>query len=144
MFLHTRLSRIAGAEVATCDAGPGLVFDSGGAPVVADVSSWGPGFVINGVHHCHGVYAGAPTTLTTTVRAGTLSGSVGLLDWNQACSGTATFKVSQGTETLWRSTSVGPYVDVVTFSVPVTSGALTLTTQLAGDCAAAAWVDLEN
>ena len=144
MFLHTRLSRIAGREVAECPAGSELSFMSAGTSVPADATYWGPGFVINGKHHCTGVYAGAPNTITTEVEAGTFSGAIGQQDWNQACSGTANFIVSQSGSLLWQSGEIGPYEDTRTFSVSVETGELSLSTTLTGNCAAASWVDLTN
>ncbi|GDX82279.1 hypothetical protein LBMAG42_40900 [Deltaproteobacteria bacterium] len=143
MFLHTRLSRIAGTEVADCPQPSAFAFLSAGSPVAADTTYWGPGFVINGEHHCTGVYAQAPATLTTEVEAGTFSGNVGQMDWNQGCSGTAVFTLTQAGTTLWQSEPVGPYVDAAPFSVPVAAGTLTLSTTLSGNCATSSWVDLE-
>ncbi|MBM4364677.1 MAG: CotH kinase family protein [Deltaproteobacteria bacterium] len=140
MFLHTRLSRIAGAEVADCPGPTSLSFSSGGVVVPPDATYWGPGFVVNGEHHCNGVYAGAPATLVTTVEAGTLSGAVGQHDWVQYCSGTSVFSVSQGGVVLWQSEAVGPYASAVPFEVSVAAGEVTLSTTLSGNCAAASWV----
>ena len=143
-FLHTRLSRIAGREVADCPAASKLGYWSGGAPVTPDTTYWGPGFVINGEHHCTGVYSGAPSAITTEVQAGTLAGLVGQVDWNQSCAGGSIFTVSQAGATLWQSDPIGDYEDAVAFSVSVSAGTVTLSTTLTGACAASAWVDLEN
>ncbi|MES2643004.1 MAG: CotH kinase family protein [Myxococcota bacterium] len=140
-FLHARLSRLAGAEVARCSGPSTLAYTSGAAPVAADVTTWGPGFVVNGEHFCTGVYAGA-ATLDTTVTAGTLRGRVGLHDWNGACAGGVTFTLSQGGAPLYDSGVVAPYTDAAAFSVPVSAGALTLTTTPSGGCGPAVWVDL--
>lgn len=142
MFLHTRLSRIAGREVADCPAAGAFEFLSGGSPVAADTTYWGPGFVINGHHACTGVYAGGTATMTTEVESGVLVGKVGNHDWNQACSGTTVFTVSQHGTTLWQSDAIGAYVDAVRFTVDVTKGTTYLSTTVSGNCAAAAWVDL--
>lgn len=142
MYLHTRLSRLAGAEVATCPPSDGRTYADGGGAVVGDSTSWGPGFVINGQHHCAGVFAGAPRTITTTVVAGNLAGAVGMADWNQQCNGTSVFKVVQGGVTLWQSPAIGAYQDAVPFDVAVAAGTVTLSTTLTGGCAQAAWVDL--
>ncbi len=144
MFLHTRLSRIAGREVADCGQASGLAFAWGETPVAADTTYWGPGFVINGKHHCTGVYAGGTLALTTEVASGTLTGQVGNHDWNQACSGTTVFALSQGGTTLWQSDPISPYVDAVPFSVAVNAGTVLLSTTVSGNCAAAAWVGLEQ
>lgn len=140
MFLHARLSRIAGAEVADCPETTALSFTSGGVAVPADVTYWGPGFVINGEHHCNGVYAGAPAVLVATVDGGTLSGAVGQHDWVQYCSGSSVFSVSQGGVVLWQSEAVGAYENAVPFEVSVAAGEVSLSTTLSGNCAAASWV----
>lgn len=142
MFLHTRLSRIAGSEVAQCPDPPPLSFLQAGVPVAADTTPWGPGFVINGEHHCGGVYAAAPNVLTTQVQGGQFYGAVGMQDWNQACSGTSDFTISQGGTVLWQALAVPAYQGALAFSVPVDAGELTLSTSLIGNCAAAAWVGL--
>ncbi len=144
MFLHTRLSRIAGTEVADCPAPSPLVFDSAGVPVVPDITYWGPGFVVNGEHACRGVYAGGTNALATTVLAGTLSGKVGLHDWVQSCPGPVVFSISQGATALWQSEPIGDYVDAVFFSVPVVAGVVTLSTTLQGGCSAAVWMGVEQ
>ncbi|MDP2307638.1 MAG: hypothetical protein Q8P18_16565, partial [Pseudomonadota bacterium] len=140
-FLHARLSRLAGAEVARCAGGSTLAYTSGGAPVAADLTSWGPGFVVNGEHYCTGVYAGA-ATLNASVTAGTLRGRVGLHDWNGACDGGVSFSLAQGGTVLYDSGLVAPYADAVPFSVVVSAGELTLTTTPSGTCGPAVWVGL--
>ena len=82
--------------------------------------------------------------LTTEVASGTLTGQVGNHDWNQACSGTTVFALSQGGTTLWQSDPISPYVDAVPFSVAVNAGTVLLSTTVSGNCAAAAWVGLEQ
>lgn len=138
-FLHARLSRLAGEEVASCAAST-LTFSSGVAAVAPDVTYWGPGFVVNGEHYCTGVYAAAEL-LTTVVEAGTLRGRVGLHDWNAACTAPVTFTVSQGGVAL-ASNVVAPYSDAVPFSVAVAGGEVTLTTAPANACGV--WVDLSQ
>jgi hypothetical protein len=140
-FLHTRLSRLAGGEVAAC-APSSRTYTSGGAAVAADASPWGPGFVVNGHHTCGGVWAGGATTLTTTVAAGTLAGAVGIHDANGACQGGAGFVVSQEGTVLFDSGMVAPYTDARAFSVAVDAGDVTLTTMPVGACATAAWLGL--
>jgi hypothetical protein len=140
-FLHARLARLAGAEVAPCPRSS-RTYTSGGTAVAADASPWGPGFVVNGQHTCHGVWAGGAATLTTTVAAGTLAGAVGVHDANGACQGGVGFVVSQGGSVLFDSGMVAPYTDARAFAVAVAAGDVTLTTTPGGACATGAWLGL--
>ncbi len=143
MFLHARLSYLAGAEVAECPPDPGLEFYRDGVEVARDVTDWGHGFVVNGDHYCHGVWAIAPSELTSEVVAGALTGEVGLADWAQMCAAEATFTIQQDGATLWSSASVGPYEDPVPFAVEVGAGTVRLVAQQVGEgCAEAVWLGL--
>lgn len=143
-FLHSRLSRLAGGEVADCpEETPWTVTTLIGSPMV-DETSWGPGFVVNGEHHCTGVYAGAPSDLVITVEAGVLTGAVGIHDWNGTCGDGVAFSVSQGEDVLWRSGILSGYEPAEELSVNVASGELHLETDPLGSaaCDHAVWVDL--
>lgn len=143
MFLHARLSRLAGAEVADCPPDVGLEFFSGGVEVPKNQTDWGPGIVVNGEHYCEGVWAIAPSELTAEVVEGTLTGAVGLADWAQICGAEATFSVEQDGATLWSSAAVGPYEAAVPFAVEVGAGTVRLVAQqVGGGCAEAVWLGL--
>ena len=143
-FLHTRLSRLAGGEVADCPGPSALAFSGtvGSGSLLIDASEWAPGLVVNGEHHCTGVYAHAPSEVVTTVTAGTFSGAVGLHDANGTCGDGVVFSLRQDGATLWTSGPVAGYTDAVPFAVPVGAGALTLRTDAIGDtaCDRSVWV----
>ncbi len=145
-FLHTRLSRLAGGEVADCSGPTGLAFSGsvGSGSLLVDTSEWAPGLVVNGEHHCTGVYAHAPSEVVTTVTAGTFSGAVGLHDANGTCGDGVVFSLVQDGAVLWTSGTVAGYEDAVPFAVPVGAGALTLRSDARGDnaCDRSVWVDV--
>ena len=160
LFLHTRLSALAGEEVDSCpEAEAGVLRAAELAPsgtvgwgslVVDGTGYWGPGFVVNGQHHCTGLFAHAPSVVTLTVPTGygSLRGGVGLQDWNRStvCDDGAIFSVQQDGTTLWTSEIVRGYQDAVPFGpLTVRPGELQL---VAGDngsysCDTTAWLDLE-
>lgn len=146
LFLHSRLSRLAGEEVADCPPAGRLEFTGTGAqgPVSVDSTPWGPGFVVDGEHFCHGVLAWAPSTVSVDVPAGTLSGAVGIHDWNAACGDGASFAIAQAGVTLWSSAAALPYGSAQAFSVAVDRGPVSLTAAAgaSSDCDAASWLDL--
>jgi hypothetical protein len=145
-FLHTRLSRLAGREVADCPGPTALAFSGsvGSGSLLVDTSEWAPGLVVNGEHHCTGVYAHAPSEVVTTVTAGTFSGAVGLHDANGTCGNGVVFSLLQDGAVLWTSGSVAGYEDAVPFAVAVGAGALTLRADARGDnaCDRSVWVDV--
>jgi hypothetical protein len=160
LFLHTRLSALAGGEVDDCPEATEGVLRAGdlapvgsvgwGSLVVDGTGYWGPGFVVNGQHHCTGLFAHAPSTVTLTVPEGygTLQGAVGLQDWNRTtvCDNGATFAVQQGGVLLWSSEVIHGYQDAVPFGpLNVQPGSVQL---VAGDngshsCDTTAWLDVE-
>ncbi len=146
LFLHSRLSRLAGAEVASCGASTALVFSGsvGYGAIGVDATDWGPGMMINGKHHCNGILAWAPSELVTTVSEGQLKGRVGVHDWNAACGDGASFSVVQAGATLWESGVTTQYRDAISFSIPVTAGDVILRTSPGAsiDCDAAVWASI--
>lgn len=143
-FLHTRLSYLAGGEVAACDgATTTLQAVATVGTVTADASSWGPGFMIGGEHHCTGLFAPAPSRVTVTLDGGVLSGAVGVHDYNLQASAGVSFAIVQGGATLWESGTVSPYTRAVPFSVAVSAGTVELVASGAGSgYDAASWVGL--
>ena len=159
LFLHTRLSNLAGRDVADCpdpddgvlrvaDLGPtGSV---GWGNLLVDSSNWGPGLMINGQHYCSGLFAHAPSTVSISVpdSYGTIRGAVGLQDWNRTtvCDNGATFEIHQAGQLLWSSELIQGYQDAVAFGpVAVQPGSVEL---IAGDngnysCDTTAWLDVE-
>jgi hypothetical protein len=160
LFLHTRLSGLAGGDVADCPQAADGVLRAGdlapvgtvgwGTLVVDGTGHWGPGFMVNGQHFCTGIFAHAPSNVSLSVPEGygSLTGAVGLQDWNRStvCDTGATFEIRQGGQLLWSSGVVGGYQDAVPFGpLDVQPGVLELT---AGDngsysCDTTAWLDLE-
>lgn len=146
LFLHSRLSRLAGGEVAACGGGTELSVSGtvGYGSIGVDATEWGPGMMINGRHYCSGVLACAPSVLTTTVPAGQLKGSVGLHDLNAACGDGAAFSIVQNGLTLWESGVTTQYRDAIPFSVQVDAGDIVLQTSAGGsiDCDWAVWASI--
>lgn len=153
LFLHSRLSALSGGEVADCAPLPGLPLSFfapsgtvGWGALLVDATNWGPGVTVNGAHACTGVFAHAPSTVTVTIPDGyaTLSGAVGLQDWNQQCGDGARFRVEQGGAVLWQSDVVRNYDDAVPFSVAIGAGALSLVADPVTEysCDTAVWVDV--
>ncbi len=160
LFLHSRLSRLAEGEVADCpepeegvlratDLSPsGTV--SWGTLDLDSTTTWGPGFIVAGEHHCTGVFAHAASTVTLQVPEGygSLSGASGLQDWNRvsSCGDGATFHVLQDGVALWSSDTVMPYQQAMSFGpLEVEPGTVQLVTGVNADysCDTTAWVDLE-
>lgn len=142
-FLHTRLSHLAGAEVADCDAAPAwtATVEEGAATVGA--TAWGPGFMIGGQHFCHGIYAPAPSRIALTVQSGTLSGAAGVHDQNRNVSAGVQFSIHQDGAVLWEDT-VDAYETASPFSVSVASGTVTLVATGSDPWYdGASWVNLE-
>lgn len=157
LWLHSRWSALAGREVAYCPAAPAGVLRAaelaptgavGWGELLIDRSNWGPGFTVAGAHHCTGIFAHAPSTVTLTVPAGygRLRGAVGLQDWRQRCGNGASFAIAQNGVELWASPARGSYDPAVAFGpIDVAAGPLVLTTSPRGEysCDTAAWLDLE-
>ncbi|MDP2308502.1 MAG: CotH kinase family protein [Pseudomonadota bacterium] len=153
LFLHTRLSGLAGGEVAPCVAPPdavplaamGPAGTVGWGELLVDRTYWAPGFNVAGEHSCTGAFAHAPSTVTLTIPDGVtrLVGKAGLQDWAQRCGDGATFAISQG-ETLWQSGTITNYQLAEAFDVAVSPGPLTLVTAPNADyaCDTAAWADV--
>ncbi len=141
-FLHTRLARLAGAEVARCESAPAWDVRSVEGAATVGASAWGPGFMVGGVHACHGIYAPAPSQVVLTVHAGTLSGGAGVHDQNMNPSAGMHFEIRQDGATLWEHTALA-YEEAALFSVPVSEGTVVLVAT--GSTPAydgASWVDL--
>ncbi len=159
LFLHTRLCALAGQEVALCPEPEDGVLRAadlspsgsvGWGSLLTDSTNWGPGFVVNGLHHCTGLFAHAPSSVSLQVPEGygRLRGLVGLQDWNRStvCDDGATFHVLQEGVELWSSGSVNGYQDAVAFEdIAVEPGALTLEVRENGgySCDTSCWLDLE-
>lgn len=155
LFLHARLSALAGGEVADCPAPPaGTLRAAELAPTGAvgwgelsiDRTAWGPGLMVAGQHFCGGLFAHAPSAVTLQVpAAGALRGAVGLHDWDDPCGEGARFLVSQGGVVLWQSDVLRRYDPAVAFGpLPVAAGPVVLTTDDLGDrrCDTTSWLDL--
>lgn len=154
LFLHTRLSGLAGREVAECrelPAGGTWLSErqvSGsvgwGALTVDQTGYWGPGFQVAGEHFCRGFFAHSPSTITLTVPAGTLKGAVGLQDWNQQCGNGAQFVVEQDGRRLWESGELRNYDPAEVLEVVVDAGELVLSVDALGEysCDTAVWGDV--
>ncbi len=160
LFLHTRLSDLAGRDVAECpEAAEGVLRSSDleptgtvgwGALTVDETGYWGPGLMINGTHHCTGLFAHAPSTVTITIPEGygILNGAVGLQDWNRTtvCDNGAAFEIRQGGVSLWSSELVQGYQDAVPFG-PIAlqpgTAQLIATDNGSYSCDTTAWLDLE-
>jgi hypothetical protein len=159
LFLHTRLTGLTGAEVADCPVvGAGVLRAADLSPsgtvgwgsLLLDSTNWGPGFVVNGTAWCTGLFAHAPSAVTLTIPEGygSLSGAVGLQDWDrvQTCDNGVVFSVVRGSTVLWTSDVVLGYTDAVPFGpLEVEPGAVQLFAGPNGDysCDTAAWLDLE-
>lgn len=124
-FLHTRLARLAGAEVATCESAPEWSVSAVLGTATVGASSWAPGFMVGGVHACTGIYAPAPSQVALEVQAGTLSGAAGIHDQNMNGSAGVRFSIVQGGVTLWEHTA-SAYQEAQPFSVTVSEGSVLL------------------
>ncbi len=157
LWLHSRWSALAGREVAYCPAPAAGVLRAadldptgtvGWGSLEIDRTNWGPGFTVAGQHHCTGVFAHAPSTVTIAVPAGYghLRGAVGLQDWRQRCGNGARFTISQNGVDLWASPDLHTYDPAVSFGpLDLAPGTATLTTSPLGEysCDTASWLDLE-
>lgn len=155
LFLHARLSALAGGDVADCTPIAGATYAADLSPagsvgwgdLLIDSTYWGPGFSVNGAHFCRGLFVHAPSTVTITVPAGktTLYGKVGLQDWNQRCGDGATFTITQNGVTLYQSGALGNYSAAEDIgALPVSAGSVTLITSPNSEysCDTTAWLDL--
>lgn len=153
LFLHQRLTALAGEDVAPCpelDGTPvsalGPTGTVGWGSLRVDATDWGPGFSVNGEHYCRGLFAHAPSEVVIEVPAGatSLRGAVGLQDWNQVCGDGATFSIEQAGVTLWTSGSRATYDPAEVFVVAVAPGPLTLRAAPNAEysCDTAAWLDV--
>ena len=152
MYLHARLSRLAGRDVADCPDLQGLPASAlspsgtvGWGELLVDETNWGPGFSIAGEHVCTGLFAHAPSDVTLSVPDGktTLYGQVGLQDWNQRCGDGARFRVEQGGVVLWEGQVVQTYEPAVSLGdIGVEAGEVHLIADPNGEysCDTAAWV----
>lgn len=141
-FLHTRLARLAGQEVADCARAPAWELNAVQGSATVGASGWGPGFMVGGVHACEGIYAPAPSRVALTVGAGTFSGAAGVHDQNMNPSAGVHFVILQDGVALWEQT-VRAYQEAAPFSVPVQAGTVLLVAtgqQPAYD--GASWVNL--
>lgn len=138
-FLHTRLSTLAGVDVAECIAPPVWEVEAQQGSVTVNASSWGPGLMVGGEHACTGLYTPAPSRVALTVRAGTLSGAVGVHDQNMNTSTGVRFTIVQGGVALWESGPVPAYSVAAPFSVVVGAGSVDLVALGSGG---ASWVGL--
>ncbi|HVV88219.1 MAG TPA: CotH kinase family protein [Kofleriaceae bacterium] len=157
LWLHQRWTTLAGGEVARCPAAATGVLRArdlapagtvGWGELLVDRTSWGPGFTVDGAHHCTGVFAHAPSTVTIQVPDGygSLRGAVGLQDWRQRCGNGAQFTISQGGVERWTSPVLGTYDAAVPFGpIDLAPGPAVLSTTTNGDytCDTASWLDLE-
>lgn len=146
LFLHARLSRLAGVDVADCDAAVdlGATGTVGYGALQVDRTDWGPGYSVAGEHSCHGLLAWAPSNVTITVTGGQLTGAVGLQDWMTQCGDGAVFRVEQSGVVLWRSGTVANYDPATPFAVDVAAGEVSLRVEAGAEngCDSAAWLDL--
>ncbi len=138
-FLHTRLSTLAGGEVAACGASPAWTVEAQQGSVSVNATTWGPGLMVGGEHACTGLYAPAPSRLALTVGAGTLSGAAGVQDQNMNPSAGVRFSIEQAGVVLWESGLAPAYTAAAPFSVPVAAGSVELVAEGSGG---ASWVDL--
>jgi hypothetical protein len=156
LFLHSRYSALTGRDIADCvepDDGSLSLSDLSPTGTVGwgslwlDQTAWGPGFTVNGDHFCRGLFAHSPSVVQVTVPAGisTLTGAVGLQDWNQYCGEGADFYTEQGGATLWSSgvrLNYDPALDIG--ELAVSPGTLYLRTHPSGNynCDTTVWLDL--
>lgn len=141
-FLHTRLARLSGAEVAACKPAPDWSVTAVYGTASVGASSWAPGFMVGGVHACTGIYAPAPSRIALGVGAGTLSGAAGVHDQNMNGSAGVHFSIIQDDVVLWERTVLA-YEEAAAFSVPVAEGNVLLVAE--GGTPAydgASWVNL--
>lgn len=154
LWLHTRLSGLAGGEVAGCPTPAGGVALAamdptgtvGWGELLVDRTNWAPGFNVGGEHACTGVFAHAPSTVTITIPRGVtrLTGRAGLQDWAQACGDGATFAIFQVGATLWSSGTLVNYTAAEAFDVAVAPGPVTLVASPNAEysCDTASWIDV--
>ncbi len=158
LFLHARWSALVGEDVADCEpAEDGVLRTADLAPtgtvgwgtLDVDHTQWGPGFQVAGEHHCTGLFAHAPSTVTLQVPAGasTLTGLAGLQDWGRVpCGDGVTYSIWQGGVPLWTSAPVLEQVPAVDFGeLAIQPGEVVLQVTEEGgySCDTSAWLDLE-
>ena len=143
-FLHSRLTRLAGTEVAECGANPDFAATAITASVLENSSPWGPGFMVGGEHHCHGLSAPVESRISLTVSGGTLEGAVGIHDANLNPAVGASVAILQGGVELWSAASVDAYATAVPFAVPVQAGEVELRSVNRGGYGSVVWAGLEN
>jgi hypothetical protein len=152
LWMHARLSALAGRDVADCPTPDHATPISALAPtgtvgwgeLLVDRTYWAPGFNIAGQHYCTGIFAHAPSTITITTTAGRLSGKAGLQDWAQTCGDGAVFAIVQDGRTLWTSDTMRNYAPAEAFDVDVAAGTVTLQTTPNAEysCDTAVWADV--
>lgn len=155
LFLHARLSRFAGRDVADCPPAPAGALraaelapegEVGWGGLSIDGTTWGPGFSVAGEHFCTGLFAHAPSSVRLQIPAGheVLRGRAGLQDWDQACDDGATFTIVQGGAVLWDSGAVRCYQPARRFEVRVAPGEVILVAEPVGDHIydTTAWLDV--
>lgn len=157
LFLHARWSLLAGQDVADCpDPDPAVLRTADLAPagsvgwgsLQVDHTNWGPGFQVAGEHHCTGLFAHGPSTVTLQIPAGktTLTGKAGLQDWGRVpCGDGASFQVLQDGEPLWSSGVIleqVPAVDFGELTVQAGEVVLQITAESGHSCDTSAWLDL--
>jgi hypothetical protein len=152
LFLHARWSALLGEDAADCVEPQGTpVADLqptgavGWGSLTVDASNWGPGFSVAGEHTCTGLFVHAPSTVSISVAAGELTGSVGLQDWFQACGDGAEFAIEQNGQTLWSSEVLHNYDPAEPFSVTVEDGTVLLqsTAGQTYNCDTSVWLGVE-
>ncbi len=139
-FLHTRLSLLAGTEVATCEeADPSGAVATVGT-VLEDSSPLGPGLLVGGEHACHGLFATPTAIVRLPVEEGNLELRVGIHDANLNSAPGARVSVVQGGSVLWSQEAVLAYDAPVAVSVPVEAGEVELRSQsLGGEVGGVVW-----
>lgn len=153
LWLHTRLTTLAGGEVVDCGTPDGTPLSAmnptgtvGWGELLVDRTNWGPGITVASEHFCTGVFAHAPSTVTLTVPAGAtrLVGLAGLQDWMQQCGDGATFAIEQGGRTLWSNGTLLNHQDAVAFDVAVAPGELRLLTAVNTEysCDTTVWAEV--
>ena len=166
-YLRMRWSNTLGREVSPC-----LPLEAGATParelaptgtvgwgtLTVDGWSWNGegrclvaphacfGFDVGGGHHCTGLFAHAPSTVTITVPAGKtrLRGQVGLQRFGSDCSNGVTFRVVQDGLDRWQSGVLRSLSEPEELDVMIHPGAVQLVADPMGDisCDMASWVDL--